>query len=286
MRKIAQDIEYRKFLGLDKRSDRTLVPPNFQTISLNTVIERGVYKNRPGHVAPLTLVDTAITGTIHRREAVDVGPDTHFLLHKGTSLYHGKASDATYTQIQDFTPANVVVDDEESEFEVRGREVGSNGDITLKVLHKTKDKVTLLEWDGTTWIGRNCGIQNDMTFTAAAVASATNRSPLGTYRVRLVAQRIVNGVLVNESASTSEIGGAPATTSYQTVTLTAGLEKISIGITHASPDPQITHYAVQMTKVLVHTLVPALVDSGITNNGNDPTIYFQTTSVVAATTLP
>lgn len=279
-RAITEDIEYRKFIGLDRRSDRTLVSPNNQTISQNTVIERGIYKNKPGHLAPLTLVDTAITGVIHRRAAVDVGDDTYFLLHKGTGLYFGKASDASYTQIQDLAAANIVVSDAESEFEVRGKEVGSSGDISLKVLHKTADKITCLEWNGTTWIARNCGIENDMTFTSAVIGSNINLSPLGTYRLRLVAQRIVNGIRVNESAPTSEDGTTPAEMSWQEVVVVSGSEIIELNIAHTSPDPQITHYSIQMT----HNLQFA-GNSDYTTNGEDPTIYYETTPILAATAL-
>lgn len=278
-RRVVDDIEFRNYIGLDKRSDKTLVPQNNQTTSNNTIIKRGVYLTRPGTERFGSLDDTALGGTRRRRAAVDVGNDTYILLHKGTSLYFGLETDSSFTQIQDVSAVNVVVADSESEFEVRGQEVGSSGDLSLKVLHKTSAATTILEWNGTTWVARNCGIENDMTFTSAVAAGGA--APLGTYRIRLVAQRIINGVRTSESAPTSEDGTTPNDRSWQEVELTDGNEQIDLTVTHSSPDPQITHYMFQITQNLVF-----LTGSNeLTENGNDPTIYFETTPILAATAL-
>lgn len=264
--------EFRNFMGLDTRRDRSLLPYNFVTDHKNQVLVQGVWKCREGSEQWGSLDFSATgAGTFRRFLPVDVGDEDQIVAHKGTALYYGLKDSAAPTRINDLSGSPLAVADAESEFLPYGYSVGSGGVKVVKVLFKQAAGCKILEYDGTSWKGRNAGIDTAaFSFAVSEVAGGTSQ-PLGTYRVRLVAMRQVNGVRTNESAP---IGKATAPTDYQEVTLTSATNRIQVVVTYTGLDTQVTHWQAQVTRALNFPSGSAYSD-----NGNDPTIFFETTAV-------
>lgn len=277
MRQNVKELEYRQFFGLDARSDRFQVVPSYQTTVKNMRLVKGVLETRPGYSQWGSLDDSSISATLRKKKGFDVGDDEHILMHKGTGLYYGLKDDSSYTQIKDIASSNIVVVNAESEFEILGKSTGSTtGNQILKVLFKQEAGCFVLEWDGTDWIGRSPGLDaTDADFTLAAAAGGS--APDGEYRCRLVAMRIVDGVRVIESIHT---GGDSNQLSYRSIDLASPNNKITFTVTHSTPDALITHYMLQVTRPL-----DMVGDSEYSENGNDPSLYYETTPVTAAAAL-
>lgn len=267
--------EFRGFKGLDTRRDRSLLPYNFVTDHKNQVLVQGVWKCREGSEQWGELDFSATgSGTFRGFTVVDVGNQDYVLAHKGTRLYLGLKDTSTPTAINDLTGNPITVVDEESEFLPYGYSVGSGGTKVIKVLFKQASGCKTLEWDGTIWKARNSGINtSSFSFAASEVAGGSGQ-PLGTFRVRLVAMRQVSGVRTNESAP---IGKATEPTDYQEVEITSASNRIQIVVTHSGLDSQVTHWQAQVTRPLNF---PA--GSVYSDNGNDPTQFFETTAVAVA----
>lgn len=266
------EVEFRDFQGLDTRQDRSLLPYGYVTDHFNQVLEQGVWKCRGGSSQWGTLDFSATgSGTFRGFVPVDTGVSEYILAHKGTGLYFGLKDSAAPTAINDLAGVPIVVVDAESEFLPYGYSVGSGGAKVIKVLFKQDSACKILEFDGTIWKARSAGISNSTFSFAVSEVAGGSAQPLGTFRVRLVALREVAGVRTNESAP---IGKATEPTDYQEVILTAATNRIQVVVTHAALDSQVTHWQAQVTRPLNF---PA--GSVFSDNGNDPSLYFETTAV-------
>lgn len=266
------EVEFRDFMGLDTRRDRSLLPYNYVTDHRNQILVQGVWKCRNGSTQ-WGLLDFSGTGsgTFRGFLPVDVGDEDQIVAHRGTRLYYGLKDSAAPTVLNDLAGSPLAVVDEESEFIPYGYSVGSGANKVVKVLFKQASGCKILEYDGTTWKGRSAGIDTAaFSFAVSEVAGGTNQ-PVGTFRVRLVAMRQVNGVRTNESAP---IGQAIDPTDYQEVELTSATNRLRVVVTHAALDSQVTHWIAQVTR-------PLNFPSGsvYSDNGNDPTLFFETTAV-------
>jgi hypothetical protein len=274
MRKNVEELEYRNLLGLDKRTDKFKVLAPFQTNCKNLQLVKGVLQTRPGYAQWGTLDDSTINGTLRKKKGFDVGASEYILMHKGTGLYFGLKSDVSYTRITTVGLAEVVVTDAESDFELLGKAVGvTSGRYILKILFKQEAGCKILEWDGYKWSARDTGLAiTDADFTVSAASGGTAED--GEYRCRLIGLRSVNGVRTIETLHT---GGDGNQENYRIVNLAAPNSRILFTVTHPTPDSLITHYMLQVTKVL-----DMVGDSMYSENGNDPTTFYETTIVTAA----
>lgn len=281
MRQNTEDVEFRDFLGLDERADTYRVSQNYQTHAKNLVLQKGVLKCRPGYSQWGSLDHRAISGQLFKCKGFDVGDDEYVLLHKGSALYYGNKTDSSFTQLQDRSGTNISVSAEESDFELMGKAVGEPDagnakTYTIKILFKQEDGCKILEWDGTTWYGRDPGLDvSAADFTVGAAAGGNAEA--GLYRCRLVAMRIENGVRIIESLHT---GGSANSKRYREVTLDASNASISFQVTHSGASSLITHYMLQITRVL-----DMVGDSAWSKSGNDPAVFFETDPIAAATAI-
>jgi hypothetical protein len=266
------EVEFRNFMGLDTRRDRSLIPYNYLTDHRNEVLVQGVWKCREGSSrwGDLDFSGTG-SGTFRGFLPVDVGTEDNIVAHRGARLYFGLKDSSIPTVINDLAGNPLVVTDAESEFLPYGYSVGSGSAKVVKVLFKQAAGCKILEYDGATWKGRSAGIDTStFSFAVSEVAGGTAQ-PLGTFRVRLVAMRQVAGVRTNESAP---IGKATEPTDYQEVEITSATNRIQITVTHSGLDSQVTHFQAQVTRPLNFP-----TGSVYSDNGNDPTLFFETAAV-------
>lgn len=270
---------YQAFKGTDRRTDRTLIPTSFFSDASNIVLERGIVKTRLGSTLWGNLSAAAIAGTTRRIFPVDVGASDYVLLHRGTGIYYGLKASASFTQVADIAGGNLAVADAESEFENFGYTVGASGERVVKVLFKQAAGCKELQFNSTTglWVGMSAGIANTtFSFVLSELVGGGTNQAVGTYRVRLVAQRKIGTIRTSESASTGKVTTTSEDKGYQEIALSAATNRIQAVITHAALDSQVTHFQFQVTKALSFA-----GGSVYSNNGNDPTLYFECT--VAAT---
>jgi len=280
MRNVVQNLEYRGFLGLDTRADTTLVPRPYLIEAENMILKKGVLECAKGNEQWGTLTHQGLPGTLRFVKGFDVGANEYVLLHKGTKVYFGLKGDVSYTAIQDLqgAPVDIVAVDAESEMEALGYDVGSTGELTYKVLFKQLSGCQVLEFMDTSskWIGRPTGIDTSTVDFSGALGVGSSQP--GEYRVRVVAQRIVDGVRVNESAPIGKLTGSSLDDPfYQQFTVPGGGAGIEITVEDSAPDDQITHYGVQITRVL-----DIVGDTDFSQNGNDPTLYYEALSIPVA----
>jgi len=268
-----RELEYRKFLGLDTRADKSLVPMQNQIIANNMVLEKGVLKSRKGSMVWGTLDHSTILGQLHQMETFDIGTDEYVIMHKGTGVYYGLKDDTSYTQMLDLSGSPVVLGDTESELAPWGYSAGSNGEMLYKVLVKQQAQCKVLEFDNGSWIGRGTGIDTSGLRISVSDGGFGN-SIAGEYRLRVVARRKTSGGRINESAPTGKTSSADDA-SYQQISVPSGGGLINAVITDSSPDEQTTHYGIHVTKVL------NLVDgSDYSSNANDPTVYYEVAEIL------
>lgn len=268
-------IERRGFLGIDTRRDKTQVGEHHLVRALNCVLDEGSIRSMKGDELWGSLNANALAGTYRSLFAVDVGNTEWLLLHKGGLLYAGTEG-GSWAIIGAVQGGNLAVQDAESAWELRGHTVGSSGLPVHRVLFKQSSGCKTIEFNGTTWLGMNAGINNTAAFNLSLVAGGVNQ-PVGTFRVRMVAQRRANGVLTAESAPTGLNSSNSVDLGYQEITITAPTQRILVTLTDPSPDPQITDYAAQVTKELEFA-----AGTEFTNNGNDPTLYFEAQHIARA----
>lgn len=279
MRKIVQNLEYRGYLGLDTRADTTLIQRPYQIEAENVVLRKGVLECKEGNSQWGSLDHSALLGTLYTVKGFDTGTTEYVLLHKGTSVYFGLKASSSYTIIQDLTPSNLVVADAESEMEAMGFDVGVTGQLTFKVLFKQAAACKILEFVSGLglWIGRNTGLDNSGVSFSATTGAGADSQP-GTYRVRVTAQRIIDGVRVNETPSVGKVTSSTKDDLFfQEVVITGAGGSVEVTIADSSPDAQTTHYGVQITRVL-----DLVGDTEFSQNGNDSTIYYEAVSVPIA----
>lgn len=275
------DLEYRGFRGVDRRTDRSLITADYLANSDNIVLKQGVPETRKGSSLWGSLDLTAIVGTRRQIFPVDVGADQYILFHIGTKLYSGLKASAAPTVIQNLAavPADLAAADAESEFLDLGFNYGTNGELIRKVLFKQAAACLVLEYNSATaaWKGMAPGIDiAPVSFTMAEVAGGTNQV-LGTYRVRVVARRAIQGVRFQESAPTSK-DAVGADIGWQEIAITSPTNRIQVTLSYtAGLDPQVTEFAVHVTKNLNF-----VGGSAFSDNGNDPTLYFETATTAKA----
>lgn len=267
--------EFRAWKGLDLRTDRSLIPYTHFTYNQNQILERGVLKLRLGSTEWGALGFSTLPGTFRSGSIVDTGVDDYGVFHKGTKLYYGLKEASAPTAMLDVSGGAVTVVDAESEITPFGYSVGSGGERVIKLLFKQTAGCKIMEFDGTVWKCRNAGIANDtFSFTISETGGGINQ-PIGAYRVRVVARRMVSDVCTSESAPSGKSTGTGVDDKgYQEVTLSASTNRIQVNLVHSGLDSQVTHWQVQVTKALNF---PS--GSVYSDNGNDPTIYFETLSV-------
>lgn len=272
--------EFLEFRGIDKRTDRSLVPTNFLTDASNCVLERGILRSRLGSSQWGTLSFASVAGTTRRMMTVDVGASDYVLVHRGTGIWYGLKGASSPTRILDIAGGNLTVADAESEFENFGYTVGVDGTRVVKVLFKQAAGCKELQFNSATglWTGLNAGIASStFSFVLSELVGGGTNQAAGTYRVRLVAQRKIGAIRTSESASTGKNTSTLEDKGYQEITLAAATNRIQAVITHSGLDAQVTHFQFQVTKVLNFAS-----GSVYSSNGNDPTLYFECTTAATA----
>ena len=280
MRAVVENLEYRGYLGLDTRADTTLVKRPHQIEAKNMILRKGVLECAKGNSQWGALDHTALAGTLRSLKGFDVGANEYVLLHKGTKVYFGLKASSSYTAIQDLqgSPVDIVAADAESEMEALGYDVGSTGDLTFKVLFKQLSGCQVLEFMDTSskWIGRPTGIDTSTVEFTGSISVGSSQP--GHYRVRITAQRIIDGVRVNESAPLGKVTASTLDDPfYQQFTVPGGGAGIKITVSDSAPDDQTTHYGVQITRVL-----DLVGDTDWSQNGNDSTLYYEALSIPIA----
>lgn len=275
--------EIRGFFGTDKRTDPSLIEDAYFSDSENLTLEQGVAKCRPGSALWGTLDFSSIAGTKRRIHSIECGDDTYILAHIGTGLYFGKKTDVVPTRIVDLLAANEVVVDDDSEFEDWGFSFGDGGQIMSRVLFKQDDDCLALEFNSTTavWTSMQPGIDNSPISFETTIPFEGYYADPGTYRLRVTALRIVNGIRMAVSAPTAKNGLGFDITGYQQVELDEEEMRVYVDLTYtAALDPQVTHFMIEVTSTLDFT------DSAlVSGNGNDPTLFYEA-QIVAITASP
>lgn len=271
------EIERRGFVGVDKRNDRTLVGPRYLLNATNMVLDHGVLASRKGDVLWGNLNADALPGTYRSFSTLDVGGTEWCLLHKGNRLYAGQQYGAWQT-VTTFGGGPLAVTDAESDWQSLDYNVGSGGVPVHRVRFKQAAGCRTVEFDGTTWFGLNAGIKNTASIDLTINASGAVGQPVGAYRLRVAARRMVNGLVVSESASCGRSLLTGTDDGYLEFDVASDTTRVTVSIVDPSDqDPQITHYVVQVTRPLV------FVDgTEFSANGNDPTLYFEAQSVAAS----
>lgn len=275
--------ERRGFYGTDKRTDASLIEDAYFSDSENLTLEQGVAKCRPGSILWGTLDFSSIAGTKRRIHSIECGDDTYILAHIGARLYYGKKTGVVPSVILDLAAAEEVVVDADSEFEDWGFSFGEGGEIMSRVLFKQDDDCLALEFNSASgaWTSMQPGIDNaPISIETRAQVEGYYADP-GTYRVRVTALRVVNGVRMAVSAPTAKNGLGFDITGYQQIELTEEEERIYVDLSYTgSLDPQITHFMVEVTNTLDFT------DSSlVSGNGNDPTLFYEA-DIVAVSASP
>ncbi len=291
--------EVRGLLGVDKRTDRSLLGKQNFSDCKNLVLERGVAKTRPGSIAWGALSFSAVAGTIHGKlHTVEVGTDTWCLLHVGTKLYYGKKTDATPTAIQDLSAADVAVFDQDSSFEDWGFYYGTTGQAVVRILFKQKPSIAhptagclALELQESTgiFVAMAAGIDSGTTLlTSYILPSSLPDQTLGTYRYRVTPIRLIDGIRIASGAPTGAVyseyaaSGSVQTRPFSTFEIGIATSYCQVQIENSGTiDPQITHYLLEITKELDFT------DSEVvSSNGNDPDLFYEDIiEAIAATTI-
>lgn len=276
-------VEQRGFSGTDKRRDRSLITADFFSDSSNLTLEEGVVKARLGSTRWGTLSFAAVVGTRRSFHTIDVGTVDFVLVHIGTKLYRGLKTDLTPTAIQTLSAVDVAVTDAESEFLDYGMDFSSGGQRVLKVLFKQAAGCKILEYSEATaaWTARTPSLDlSTLSRLFVGEAGFYSGPPIaeGTYRVRLIALRVINGVRLLESAVFAEdFDGVKRP--YGAVTVGVG-NGITVVVEGTAPPPGATHWMIQCTREL------ALVGgSSYSNNGNDPTVFYETPLVAISATF-
>ena len=197
--------EFRGFLGMDKRTDRSRVRKGYFTESVNTVLEQGISKTRLGSTLWGSLDIDGFEGTPREIIVVDAGDTELVLHHRGTTILWGEKGDSVPVAVEDLESNPLEVEDEEGDFEPYGYTVGTSGTRVIKVLFRQAAGCVILEYDtdSETWIGRNAGIQDSAFRFAVSAAGGGSNPPGGTVRVRRSARRKPASPALSSSSTTA-----------------------------------------------------------------------------------
>lgn len=270
------EVERRVMRGMDNFTDLSLLPEDYFRETKNLTVNGGIHETRPGSTRYGMASFSGLVGEQHGMTFITTLQGEWCLAHIGNALYAAIAdSGAAPTRILDLAGANLVVPDSNhpsrQPFVQIQLEFDTGGFRIYKILFRSKGGCKVLEYkeaDGT-WVGRAPAILADsLTRIFALVATAITGQILGTYRIRVSPARIVNGVRVSEGPNFVR-NFTYDDLEYMQIDLTVAGQNVGVNIYGVQP-VGMTHWIVETTRVL--SLVGA---SSFSNNGNDPTLYYE-----------
>ena len=269
--KESYEVERRVMRGMDSFADLSLLPDSFYRETRNLTVNGGIHETRPGSTRYGAASFAGIAGEQHGMTFITTLQGEWCLAHIGNGLYAAIiGSGAAPTRIVDLSGVVVVVSDSNhpsrQPFVKIQLAFDTGGFRIYKILFRSSGEVKVIEYaeSSASWLAR--GALNPVIGMVAAVGGAGPFAYIpGTYRIRICAIRIVNGVRISQSPVT---GGLIPDVGYQQLSIAAG-QSISIGF-GLGPLGGTTHVLFQLTRVLSF-----VGGTSFSNNGNDPEIYYE-----------
>lgn len=273
------EVERRVMRGMDNFTDLSLLPEDYYRETVNLTVNGGIHETRPGSTRYGQASFAGLDGEQHGMTFITTLQGEWCLAHIGNALYAAIAGNGDApTRILDLAGAALVVSDSNHParrpFVQIQLEFDTGGFRIYKILFRSKGGCKVIEYReaDATWVGRAPAVYSnlDTLFSLSVVAVPGTGSPLGTYRVRLVPARIVNGVRIMEGPSFASVYAGDLTP-YQQITLSAigSIVQVTIsakGTVHAS----LTHWIIECTRELNF-----VGGTEFSSNGNDPSIFYE-----------
>jgi hypothetical protein len=285
--KESYEVERRVMRGMDIDTDLSLLQEDLFRETKNLTINGGVHETRPGSTRYGSCTFAGIVGEQHGMTFISTIQGEWCLAHIGSGLYAAiKDSGAAPTRIVSLTGSNIEVSDSNhpsrQPFVQIQLEFDTGGFRIYKIMFRSSGSIVIIEYKEATgvWVGRDPGIPilPRSTFDsmrpgeASRVGTPFPPQLAGTYRIRVRFVRVVNGVRLIESPVFAYDGDAGDIThrGYVEHTLTSPDNVMLITFYYLNGIPAAaTHFLIECTRVL------NLVGDGFSDNGNDPTIFYE-----------